>query len=341
MKRLSCLAAVLAAAGGAPAQTPDADPRGAYLSAQHGDGRIYGDNLRGDRSMSWRASELRLGRELDPALLGLDSARRDASVRIDFVYNNEGHPDNHHRDGFALQATFTRALGAGVTAELSAGPYSTYNTTEVNGVEVNEASRGILSSVALRYRLDRWAPGLHLRLAYNHVWMHKAHRSHAVMIGVGRHFASVPPYTEGTLLQGRLWLGASLGSSKTTQTGRRAVASGTLEAKQYGGKWALSAKAVLEGDDEVLVDRRGVAVQGWFVQPVTRTWQVAVGFGPYAARNRRGPYRSGVHGLLTMQAERKLDERTKAFFSLSRVKSYQQANDRDVFHVGVMRAFGG
>jgi hypothetical protein len=98
---------------------------------------------------------------------------------------------------------------------------------------------------------------------------------------------------------------------------------------------------VLEGDDEVLVDRRGVAVQGWFVQPVTRTWQVAVGFGPYAARNRRGPYRSGVHGLLTMQAERKLDERTKAFFALSRVKSYQQANDRDVFHAGVMRAFGG
>jgi hypothetical protein len=240
MKRLSCLTAVLAAAaGGAPAQTPDADQRGAYLSAQHGNGRIYGDNLRGDRSMSWRASELRLGRELDPALLGLDWARRDATVRIDFVYNNEGHPDNHHRDGFALQATVTRALGAGFTGELSAGPYSTYNTTDVDGVEVNEASRGILSTVALRYRLDRWAPGLHVRLAYNHVWMHKAHRSHAVMIGVGGHFATVPPYTEGTLLQGRLWLGASLGSSKTTQTGRRAVASGTLEAKQYGGKWAL------------------------------------------------------------------------------------------------------
>ncbi len=161
------------------------------------------------------------------------------------------------------------------------------------------------------------------------------------MIGVGRHFASVPPYTEGTLPQGRPWLGASLGSSKTTQTGRRAVASATLEATQYGGKWALSAKAVLEGDDDVLVDRRGVAVQGWFVQPVIRSWQVAVGFGRYAARNRRGRYRSGVHGLLTMQAERKLDQRTKAFFALSRVNSYQQANDRDVFHVGVMRAFGG
>ncbi|WP_426175922.1 hypothetical protein [Massilia sp. TWR1-2-2] len=151
MKRISCLTVVLAAAGGAPAQTSDADRRGAYLSAQHGNGRIDGDNLRGDRAMSSRASELRLGRELDPALPGLDWARRDATARIEFVYNNEGHPDNHDRDRFALQATVTRVLGAGFTGELSAGPYSTYNTTDVNGVEVNEAAAA--SSAAWRYAI--------------------------------------------------------------------------------------------------------------------------------------------------------------------------------------------
>jgi hypothetical protein len=41
-----------------------------------------------------------------------------------------------------------------------------------------------------------------------------------------------------------------------------------------------------------------------------------------------------------MQFERNMGERTKAFFAFSRVKSFQQANERDIFHLGVTQAFG-
>jgi hypothetical protein len=160
------------------------------------------------------------------------------------------------------------------------------------------------------------------------------------MLGIGRHFTGVPPFANTDPARSRLWLAASYGTSQTNQALRQAARSGTVEAKQYGGRWAMSLTAVLEGDDQVLVDRRGVAAQLWFVQPITPSWQVCAGAGPYVAENRRVKNSTGVHGLITMQFERNMGERTKAFFAFSRVKSFQQANDRDIFHLGVTRAFG-
>lgn len=115
--------------------------------------------------MGWRSGELRVGRAMAPALVDEDSITGKSTTRIDIVYCNEGHPYNKHRDGFALQATYTGPLNGTFTAELSAGPYSSV-------------------------------------------------------------FTAAP------------------------QAGREVGRSGTLEAKPYGGKWALSVKAVLEGDDQ-------------------------------------------------------------------------------------------
>jgi hypothetical protein len=341
MKRIACLSLLLATTCAAHAQTSPSDNRGAYLSAQRGNGRIYGGNTSESdyRLMRWRTGELRVGRDLNPALVGEESVdNANATARIDFVYYNEGHPDNNHRDGFALQATYARRLGSALTAELSIGPYSSMNTTTVDGVQINDASRGILYTAALRYSLDRWARGAHLRLGFNHVWM-REFKSNAVMLGIGRHFTDAPPFRDSDIVR-PLWIAASYGTSQTTQAGRQAARSGTLEVKHYGGKWALSLKAVQEGDDQVVVDRRGVAAQFWFVQPITEAWQISAGAGPYVAKNRRDNDSTGVHGLITVQFERNMGEKTKAFFAFSRVKSYQQANDRDVFHLGVTRAFG-
>lgn len=327
--------------GAAQAQSNDADDRGAYLSTQFGNGRIAGGNAGDYRLMRWRTGEVRVGRDLNPALVGEDSVVNTRSTaRIDFLYYNEGHPDNNHRDGFALQATVSRRIKGAVSAELSAGPYSSMNTTTINGVQINQASRGMLYSAALRYSLGHWAPGAHLRLGLNHVSMRDTHTSNAVMLGIGRHFTDVPPFAETDVLRSRLWLAASYGTSQTNQALRQAARSGTIEAKQYGGKWAMSLKAVLEGDDQVQVDRRGVAAQLWFVQPITASWQISAGTGPYVAQNRRDKNSTGVHGLITMQFERNMGERSKAFFAFSRVKSFQQANDRDIFHLGVTRSFG-
>lgn len=339
MKHIVCLPLLLACAGTANAQSAELDKRGAYLSAEFGNGRIYDGDASGNRMMRWRAGEVRIGRDMTAALAGDGSGEARSGARLDFVYYNEGHPDNNHRDGFSLQGTYSQRIGNAFTAELSAGPYSSYNTTFINGAEVNDAARGILYTAALRYRINRWGPGAHLRLAVNHVSMRETHKSNALLFGVGRHFTDTPAYQDDDVGGEHVWISTSYGISQTTQAGRQTAHSATLEAKQYEGKWAASIKAVAEGDDKVLVDRRGVAAQLWFLQPLTEKWQVSAGAGPYVARNRRTDS-TGVHGLNTMQFERNLGASSKAFFAFSRVKSFQEANDRDLFHLGIAHAFG-
>jgi hypothetical protein len=339
MKARYLFLALLAAAPASHAQLFQPDQRGAYLSAQLGNGIINGPDAIGYRQMRWRAFETRAGRDLNPALVGEDTLEGKATSRIDFVYYNEGHPDNNHRDGFAFQYTYARRFGSALTAELSAGPYTSMNTTTLNGVQIDQARRGILYSAALRYSLDHWVRGAHLRLGYNHVWMRDTFHSDALMLGIGRHFTDVPPFPETDLFRSRLWLGASYGRSITSQSNTHGANSAIVEAKQYGGKWAVSFKGILEGDDGSRVDRRGVAAQFWFVQPLTERWAASAGIGPYIAENRRDDNRTGTHGLITLQFERNLSERSKAFFAFHRVKSFQESNDRDLFHLGVLRTF--
>jgi hypothetical protein len=215
------------------------------------------------------------------------------------------------------------------------------NTTTLGGVQYDSARRGLLYSAALRFALPWFDQGTHLRLGFNHVWMRDTFHSNALMIGIGRHITDVPPFPETPVARGRLWLGASYGRSYTSHSGTRDANGALFEAKQYGGKWAMSFKAISEGDDRTRVDRRGVAAQFWFVQPLTGRWFASAGIGPYIAENRRDNNHTGVHGLITLQFERKLGERTRAFFAFHRVKSFQEMNDRDLFHLGLQRSFAG
>jgi hypothetical protein len=342
MKRLACMIALAAASAACAAQDAPAGQRGAYLSATLGNGRINGSDAGDYRLMRWRAFEARAGRDLSPALFGEDSlATARSTARIDFVYYNEGHPDNNHRDGFAFQLVVARKFGDSLTAELGAGPYTSMNTTTIGGVQYDSARRGMLYSAALRFPLAGLDPGTHVRLGFNHVWMRDTFDSNAIVFGIGRHFTDVPPFPDTELARSRLWLGASYGSSITSMSNTHCARGTIFQARQYGGKWALSMDALFEGDDGSRVDRRGMAAQFWFVQPVTERWAMLAGLGPYIAENRRDNNHTGVHGLITLQFERNLGTRTKAFFAFHRVKSYQEMNDRDLFHVGLLRSFAG
>jgi hypothetical protein len=338
--RLLLSALLVLAAPGVRAQLIDGDQRGAYLSSQLGNGFIEGPNAAGYRHMRWRAFEVRAGRDLNPRIAGQDSLEGKATTRIDFVYYNEGHPDNNHRDGFAFQFTWAQRFGDTLAAELSAGPYTSMNTTTIDGVQMDQARRGMLYSAALRYSLDRWVRGAHLRLGYNHVAIRSVFHSDALMIGIGRHFTDVPPFPETDLARSRLWLGPSYGRSYTSQSGTQDANGAMVQAKQYGGKWALSFTGVFEGDDRTRVDRRGMAAQFWFVQPLTPAWSAQAGIGPYFAENRREGNRTGTHGLITLQFERNLSDTTKAFFAFHRVKTFRESNDRDLFHLGLLHALG-
>ncbi|MGB9110037.1 MAG: hypothetical protein WCC39_15240, partial [Telluria sp.] len=146
------------------------DVLGTYLSAQLGGGRIDGGKAGTNPWMRSRAGELRIGRQA----AGADS-------RLDVVYYNEGHPDNNHRDGYALQWTGIWGAGARVGAEFGIGPYFSMNTTVIDGRQRDDARWGVLLSAALRVRLSDAPDGTYLRLGVNHAQMPGVHRSDALM----------------------------------------------------------------------------------------------------------------------------------------------------------------
>jgi hypothetical protein len=344
----SVLFAVLLACAGiaraqtAPTDVTDApDDHGAYLSAVFGNGRIHGGNAEGNRWMRGRTFELRAGRQ-QRTLFG-EPLPDSLSERIDFVHYNEGHPDNNHRDGFALQWLLVRRLGTRGAVELGAGPYLSMNTTVIDGRQVDDANVGALLSLGLRLPLGDLPEGTHLRIGYNHVQMRNVHRSDALMIGIGRQFGRAEPDPDTDPANGRAWVGASVGNSITNMAGTNGARAAVLEARRYLGErlehWAVSAKFLFEGDDGARVDRRGLAGQLWYVQTVTPRFAMSAGLGPYVARNRRDDNITHGNLLITFQAEQALSRHTRAFLNFNRVKTFRQTDDRDLFQLGLLTGF--
>ena len=316
-------------------QAAGGDDPGAYLALEFGNGRMHGDNDVGTRWMGWRAFEARAGRE---------EANPFGPGRIDFVHYNEGHPENNHRDGFALQWVAVRPLFSRLEGEFGLGPYLSMNTTIVDGQQIDDSNWGVLLSAALRVPLDMLPEGTHLRIGLNHTLMRDAHRSTAFLLGIGRQFGPARPRPDTEPAAGPWWLGGSIGRSITNLSDTEGANAGTLEARHYlDGRfahWAVSAKLIWEGDDGRRVDRDGIAGQVWYVQQVTPRFAMSAGIGPYIARNDRdedGKTRGNL--LISFQAERALSRATRVFVNFNRVKTFRQTNDRDLFQLGLLKRF--
>jgi hypothetical protein len=336
MKAKTCMAAALLLhAALARAAPVDPNDRGAYLSLAFGNGRIYGGNATGYRWMRGRTFEVRAGRQQDE-VFGL-TLPPDWAMRIDFVYYNEGHPDNNHRDGFALQWLAAHRFSHAWTGELGVGPYLSMNTTAINGRQVDDARLGVLLSAGLRLTVPG-PPGTHLRLGYNHTAMRHVHRSDALVLGVGRQFGPAEPAPD-VVPDGQVWFGGTLGWALTNVPGSHEARAAVLEARQYADRWGIGCKFLFEGDDGAHVDRRGVAGQLWYVQPVTPRLSMSAGLGPYFAANRRADNRTATNLLVSFQAERALSPRTRAVINFNRIKTFRKTNDRDLFQFGLLRRF--
>ena len=319
----------------APPSGATENDNGAYLSLAFGNGRIHGGNASGERWMRGRTFEVRAGRQQDDVFGHVLS--RDWRLRTDFVYYNEGHPDNNHRDGFSLQWLAIHRLSHAWTTDLGVGPYLSMNTTRIDGRQIDDARLGLLLGAGLRLTVPG-PPGTHLRLGYNHVAMRSVHRSDALVLGFGRQFGPAEPAPD-VVPDGHLWVGGTLGWALTNMPGSRNARAGVVEARQYADRWGVGAKFLFEGDDGERVDRRGVAGQVWYVQPVTPRLSMSAGVGPYVAANRRDDNRKATNLLVTFQAERALSAHTRAILNFNRVKTFSKTNDRDMFQFGLLRRF--
>ncbi len=306
---------------------------GAYASATYGNGSAYGPAVTGDNSMNWQTFEIRFGKELE-------YSKNGTGLRFDVFHYNEGHPENNHRDGFGFQLVARQTLTRVFSAEAGVGPYFSMNTTKIDGVEYDDPRLGAMISLAILAHLDHISPGLHLRVAVNHVIMPGAPSSNAFLIGVGKDFDPVYTRGRGGSTADSTWYSVMVGDSKTNHGGTSAAVGSAFEIKRYvGSQWAASFSGIMEGDDKTQVDRNGVAVQGWFVQPLNDKWTVSAGVGPYVASNCRDSRSMEVDGLITLQLERSIGKNWKVFANFNRIASFNRNNDRDMGRIGISRRF--
>jgi hypothetical protein len=105
-----------------------------YASFTIGSGITHIDESehRDDQKQQFKSFDLRFGQHF----------RRN--WRVDFIHANEGNPYNHHRDGFAVQATYLLIPSNKIRFEFGTGPYMSFDTTvdEETGEELNEKRGG-------------------------------------------------------------------------------------------------------------------------------------------------------------------------------------------------------
>ena len=284
---------------------------------------VYGDGRATEGGdMHWRAYEVGFGDVLNDYL----------SVYL--AYMNEGHPLNHHRDGFAALGSFRWPVGSRLALEFSAGPYFSMDTTHVDGQPRNDKRWGVRASAAVRYYVV--PKRFFLKVQYNHVQMIGGFNSDAVLFGIGSDFGGDPG---PAFSDGKTQIGVWAGTSQTNRPQVPIERGYMVEVKRpLGNAWAYSASFVYEGNNGV-AGRRGVAAQFWYVAPIKSKWTLSAGVGPYLSRDRNdGSGRTRLNALLSAQVAYQVTNDWAASLRFNRVATGND-KDQDMFMVGVARNF--
>lgn len=264
---------------------------------------------------------------------------------LGLVYLNEGHPDNHHRDGISAQAwARSAALASGMSLAAGAGPYYYFDTTTLNITDYrNEHGWGMLVSMTATWQMQqRWF----VQLRANRLVVRDGFNTSSLLLGVGYRFDDRPapgrmPSSDAPATGHELTLSAGRTVVNSFDSERaRAYA---VEYRRNLGRdldWALS---WLDEGDAGLLRRRGIASQLWLVRPLLDgLLTLGVGAGPYLAtdhdRSRFGAERERLAGLLSLGARYRVSRDFLLRFSWSRVLT-DYHRDADVLLLGVGYTF--
>lgn len=319
--------AIAALSGAGAVQAQDSAPNAAAVPAPTARTinayAVFGDGSAtqgGD--MRWRAYEVGFG----DVLTDYFSAY--------LAYLNEGHPLDHHRDGFAALGAFRWPIDDRVVVELSAGPYFSMDTTHVDNQPRNEKRWGVRASAAVRYYLV--PNGFFLKLQYNHIQMIDGFNSDMVLFGIGSDFAgnARPAFSDGKT-QVSVWAGTSQTNHPQVPMEKGYM----VEVKRpLGNAWAYSGSFLYEGNNGV-AGRRGVAAQVWYVAPIQTKWTLSAGVGPYFSYDRdEVSNKTRLNALLSAQVSYQVTNDWAASVRFNRVATGND-KDQDLFMVGVARNF--
>jgi hypothetical protein len=264
-----------------------------------------------------------------------------------FMWLNEGHVPDHHRDGQAVQL-WARAplMNRRFVVSAGVGPYRYFDTTvaEDGGGYSNDHGWGVVYSVrAAYYASNRWIAQLQL----NHVHVQRGPDSSSVMLGVGYQLDA--PGEPGP----RQWAPSRTGkvtdNEVTVYIGRTVLNSDDSESALAGsidyrrGLWKyvdLTVGYLYEGSTD-LARRDGITSELWltrafFNDKVT----LAVGTGVYYALSEReeathqGPGAHQFSGLISISGAYRFTEHWSGRLTWNRVLT-RYDRDTDVMFAGL------
>lgn len=263
-------------------------------------------------------------------------------MAVSVGYINEGHPENHHRDGFASQFWLRTPVNRyGLSFGAGAGKYYTFDTTYLdNGEYTNDHNWASIYSLQATYQYpgSRW---------YNQVQLNRIaprgskDTTTAIMVGVGYRFDGVRGdklHLDGPSTDEALTVMAGLGISNSTHSENSATTA--IEYRRALGSyidWTVT--AINEGNSRT-TRRNGVATQVWMIRSLNPKVEMGVGIGPYfTAKVPDGPgARTHKAGLVSVGGRYHLAKRIVAEASFNRVVT-DYHRDADMLLMGLGYSF--
>ncbi len=262
-----------------------------------------------------------------------------AHAALGLTYLNEGHPDDHHRDGVAAQAWLrTRRPEMGWQWGIGIGPYYYFDTATIAGGYRNDHGWAPLYSVAATWN---FGTGWYAQVQANRVFPHAKDASTAILVGAGFHFDGVAgsklhltgPSSDDTLT-------ASLGQTIINSLDSERARAHSLEYRRAIAPYVDWSVSLINEGNEAATRRNGMASQLWLIRSLNDKLELGMGAGPYVASELHdtGGAQSNLSGLLSIVARHHLDRRWVAQLSWNRVvTSYHR--DADLFLLGVGSTF--
>lgn len=262
---------------------------------------------------------------------------------ISVAYLNEGHFDNHFRDGIALQFLVRFYPLTNTILSAGIGPYF-YSDTVFYDDKTNYANR---HRIALNYSLaatyDGFNPVL-LKLGFNHVQAFNSINTNTFLFGLGYQLdGAKTPTTHVDMADNdfKNQITALLGQTTVNSTNNEHSIAYEIEYRRHLMPYVDVSLNWLDEGSNKMFHRNGIATEIWLTNRFFGdSFKLALGIGPYLAFTNRQKYendfinKKALSGIVSIDADYFINSRWLVNATWNRiVTSYNR--DTDMFLLGL------
>ena len=215
---------------------------------------------------------------------------------VSFSWLNEGHFEDHHRDGHALQLwARTKPLGERVVLAAGVGPYQYYDTKwDREGASyVDSHGWGAIVGLSATWRMDnRWL----FSVQSNFIETARSIDTFSILAGIGYQLEAIrlpaqsPPSTLKTADTPQNEITFFGGQTIVNSRNSENATSWMVEYRRSLGRYVVWSAGWLNEGNPDPINRNGLITQLWLVRSFFGDrLNLGVGAGPYVALDRRRP----------------------------------------------------